>query len=64
MKPTEIQYTEKKLLLLTKRQKASLETLKKYGVNVSEFIRRAIKAQIKSEWPSIKDSNDKVKLLF
>jgi hypothetical protein len=64
MIPKELQYTEKKLLMLTKRQKSSLEKLSQYGVNVSEFIRRAIRRQIKDEWPEIKDNKDKVKLPF
>ena len=64
MIPTDLQYTEKKLLLLTKRQKASLEKLKEYGVNVSHFIREAIKEKLKTDWKEIKDSKDKIKLPF
>jgi len=54
MKPKELQFTEKKLLLLTKQQMASLEKLSQYGVNVSQFIRDAIKEKIQRDWPEIR----------
>ena len=64
MKPTELQHTEKKLLLLTKQQKASLKTLESYGVNVSHFIREAIKEKLSRDWKGIKDKKDKIRLPF
>lgn len=63
MKPIEIQYTEKKLLPLTKRQMASLKTLESKGVNVCQFIREAIKEKFARDWKEISE-NDKIKLHF
>jgi hypothetical protein len=54
LKPVDLQYKYKKLIGFTKQQHESLATLEKYGVNVNQFIRQAIKEKIKREWPTIK----------
>jgi len=64
MIPKELQYTEKKLICFTLQQKKAFEKLEKYGVNISQFIRQAIKEKISREWKEIKDNKDKMKLPF
>ena len=64
MIPKELQHTEKKLICFTKQQKEAFETLEKYGVNISQFIRQAVREKIKREWKEIKDKKDKIKLPF
>ena len=64
MKPKQLQLTEKKLLPLTRQQKASLKKLEQYGVNVCQFIRDAIKEKIQRDWPEIRDKKNKEKLPF
>lgn len=46
-KPIDLQYTYKKLIGFTKTQKLAFEKLEKYDVNVSQFIRQAIKEKLK-----------------
>ena len=64
MKPTDLQYIYKKQIGFTLSQKKSLQTLKKFGVNINQFIRQAIKEKIQSDWPEIKESKNKNKLPF
>lgn len=40
---------------LTKNQSNSLKVLKSYNVNVSQFIRQAIKEKLHREWKGIKE---------
>ena len=56
--------TEIKPIRFSKQQIESLEILKAYNVDVSAFIRQAIKEKIKRDWPSIKEAKNKVKLPF
>jgi len=49
----------KKVINFTKTQKESLETLKKYDVNVNEFIRIAVREKIQRDWKSIKEKKEK-----
>lgn len=44
--------------MISKQQKESLEILKSYNVNTSQFIRQAIKEKIKREWKQIKESKE------
>lgn len=46
-KPIDLQYTYKKLIGFTQTQKLAFEKLEKYDVNVSQFIRQAIKEKLK-----------------
>ena len=63
LKPIELQYTYKKAIGFTERQRQSLETLEKYGVNVNQFIRQAVKEKIQRDWKTIK-SKTKFKTPF
>lgn len=47
-----------------KIQFESLQKLKEYDVNLSQFIRLAIKEKIKKDWPKIKEKKEKEKTLF
>lgn len=46
-------YTEKQQLKVSKQQKKSLNTLRKYNVNISQFIKTAIKEKINRDWKEI-----------
>ena len=59
-----MQLSERKTLRFSKQQIESLEILKAYNVDVSAFIRQAIKEKIKRDWPSIKEAKNKEKLPF
>ena len=48
----------------TEKQAESLQKLKDYDVNVSQFIRLAISEKIKRDWRSIKEKKERVKLPF
>lgn len=45
-------------------QAESLATLERYNVNVSHFIRLAIKEKIQRDWKSIKEKKERVYLPF
>lgn len=63
-KPINIQLVYKKQISLTLQQKESLKTLEKYGVNVNEFIRIAIREKLNRDWKMIKERKEKIKLPF
>ena len=48
----------------TDKQIDSLQKLKDYDVNISQFIRLAIAEKIKRDWKSIKEKKERVKLPF
>ena len=48
----------------TEKQAESLQKLKDYDVNVSQFIRLAIAEKIKRDWKQIKEKKERVKLPF
>jgi len=48
------QYTERQVIMISEEQANSLKVLKKYNVNVSQFVRQAIKEKIQREWRGIK----------
>ena len=58
----EYQYTYKKVIGFTKDQFDSLNKLKRYDVNINQFIRSAIREKIGREWDIIK--RDKIKSPF
>lgn len=47
--PRPIKYTEVEVIKLTKQQKQTLQKLKKYNVNKSNFIREAISEKLQRE---------------
>ena len=52
-------YTERQTIMITKEQKNSLSILKSYNVDISQFIRQAIKEKIKRDWKEIKEPKEK-----
>jgi len=49
---------------LTETQYNSLKILKSYNVNVSQFIRSAIKEKLAKDWKQIKEKKERVKCPF
>ena len=56
--------TEIYTIRFSEKQAESLQKLKDYDVNVSQFIRLAIAEKIKSNWKEIKEKKERVKLPF
>ena len=56
--------TEIYTIRFSEKQAESLQKLKDYDVNVSQFIRIAIAEKIKSNWKQIKEKKERVKLPF
>ena len=48
----------------SEKQAESLQKLKDYDVNVSQFIRIAIMEKIAKDWKQIKEKKERVKLPF
>ena len=48
------QYTIRKEIMISEKQKETLSILSNYGINLSQFIRQAIKEKIKRDWKGIK----------
>jgi hypothetical protein len=53
------QFEYKKVINFTKQQKETFEILKKYNVNINQFIRLAIKEKIQRDWKSIKEKKNR-----
>ena len=49
---------------LTETQRNSLVILKSYNVNISQFIRSAIKEKLDKDWKQIKEKKDNFKYPF
>jgi hypothetical protein len=58
------QYTEKQTIRISKMQRQSLLILESKGVNISQFIRLAIKEKISRDWKLIKEKSKKVNYPF
>ncbi len=56
--------TEIYTLRISKSQAETLNKLKEYDVNISQFIRLAIKEKINRDWKSIKERKENVKTPF
>ena len=52
-------YTVRQTIMISEIQASSLEKLKQYDVNVSQFIRQAITEKIKRDWKVIKVKKEK-----
>lgn len=57
-------YTVIHTIRFSKQQAESLQKLKEYDVNISQFIRLAIAEKIKRDWKQIKEEKQRVKLPF
>lgn len=58
------QYTERKTFRFTKQQISAFDELEKCDVNVSQFVRLAIKEKIKRDYKKIKEEKVKFKMPF
>jgi hypothetical protein len=58
------QYTEKQTIRISKMQRQSLIILESKWINVSQFIRLAIKEKLQKDWKSIKEKSEKIKYPF
>ncbi len=58
------QLTVRHTVMISETQAKSLATLKDYNVNVSQFIRSAIKEKLKRDWKGIKDEKQRIKCPF
>jgi len=58
------QLTVRHTVMISETQDKSLATLKDYNVNVSQFIRSAIKEKLQRDWKGIKDEKLKFKCPF
>lgn len=56
--------TVRQTIMITHKQKESLQILKSFDVNISQFIRTAIAEKIKKDWKSIKEKKERIKLPF
>ena len=57
-------YTVIHTIRFSEQQAESLQKLKDYDVNISQFIRIAISEKIKRDWKQIKEKKERVKLPF
>ena len=55
----EYQYKHRRVILTNEIQEQTLKTMESYGVNISQFIRLAIKEKIDREWKDIKERHEK-----
>jgi len=56
---TEYQYKHRRVILTNNIQEETFKTMESYGVNISQFIRQAIKEKIDREWKNIKELHEK-----
>ena len=57
-------YTVIQTIRFSEKQAESLQKLKDYDVNVSQFTRIAIAEKIKRDWKTIKEKKERVKIPF
>jgi len=53
--------TVRQTVMISETQANSLKVLKSYKVNVSQFIRAAIKEKIQREWKGIREKETRIK---
>ena len=56
--------TVRQVIMISEKQAESLAILKQYDVNVSQFIRQAIKEKLQREWKTIKEKKERAKTPF
>ena len=56
--------TVRQVIMISEVQAKSLKKLKDYNVNVSQFIRKAIKEKIQRDWKTIKEKHERIKTPF
>ena len=58
------QYAIRQVIMISEIQSESLTKLKSYNVNISQFIRQAIKEKIQRDWKTIKDKRKEIFIPF
>ena len=58
------QYAIRQVVMISEIQSESLTKLKSYNVNISQFIRQAIKEKIQRDWKTIKDKRKEIFIPF
>lgn len=58
------QLTVRHTVMISEQQSRSLDTLKDYNVNVSQFIRSAIKEKLQRDWKGINEKQQRCKCPF
>jgi len=53
--------TIRQTIMITEVQANSLNILKSYNVNISQFIRQAIKEKLQRDWKVIKEKQSRIK---
>lgn len=54
-------YIVRQTIMISEVQANSLDVLKSKGVNVSQFIRQAIKEKLRRDWKEIKEKHERIK---
>ena len=54
-------FTVRQEVMISEVQANSLDVLKSKGVNVSQFIRQAIKEKLHRDWKEIKEKHERIK---
>ena len=54
-------FTVRQEVMISEVQANSLDVLKSKGVNVSQFIRQAIKEKLQRDWKEIKERHERIK---
>ncbi len=57
-------HTVRQTIMISEIQAQSLDKLKQYDVNISQFIRQAIKEKLHRDWKQIKEKKTKFKVPF
>ena len=52
-------YTNRQVIMISDVQANTLQILKQYNVNTSQFIRQAIKEKLQRDWRGIKEEHNK-----
>lgn len=58
------QFTQSKTFKFSVQQMDSFRKLEDFGVNVSQFVRLAVKEKIKKDWKKIKEKKERVVMPF
>jgi hypothetical protein len=56
--------TIRQVIMISEKQAESLKILKSHNVDISQFIRQAIKEKLQRDWKEIKESKNKYKCPF
>lgn len=58
------QYTVRQTIMISEKQANTLNILKLYNINISQFIRESIREKIYRDWKFIKEKQERIKIPF